>query len=105
VREFGRLALLLIAVLVLAGACGGTEGVSLRRGDSGTSDVFELVVTSQGKAARLFGSSHEWYSPGASAFRVEHVTAGQKVVLVSDGSSRLVRQLGSELFVARGMRG
>src|ERR687884_698184 len=59
-------ALLLGAACVLAGC--GSSASTLTRADRHSRDVFELAAKFEGDAAKLLGSSHEWYSPGTGFY-------------------------------------
>src|SRR5919202_808688 len=78
-------ALLLGAACVLAGC--GSSGSTLTRADRHSRDVFELAAKFEGDAAKLLGSSHEWYSPGTGFYDADRRLRGQNVRSVYNGAT------------------
>jgi hypothetical protein len=79
------LALLLGAAWVVAGC--GSSGSPLTRGDQHSRDVFELAAKFEGDAAKLLGSSREWYSPGTGFYDADRRLRDKNARSVYNGAT------------------
>jgi hypothetical protein len=94
---------ILAASIVAAVALGGgaARGADAPRIDGNSTDVYELVARFQGPWTRLFGSSHEWWSPRTGYYRVDNARPREPFQAVYDGAS-MTRRSGTKVFRVEG---